>query len=93
MIDRADRLAAPGLAHDAQRLSPVDGEGDAVHGTDDALAGEEVRLEPVDPRSATLGLPVRGSSASRSPSAMKFAQRISDAIAMLGMAMMWGYTR
>ena len=63
-------------------LPLLDREADAVDGADVAFAREEVRPEVVDLEQRQSGLPcVRGSSASRRPSATKFAQRISDAIA------------
>src|SRR5439155_23440925 len=37
-----------GLAHDAERLAPVDVEVDPVDRADDTLVGEEVRLQPID---------------------------------------------
>src|SRR5262249_51634018 len=43
-----DRLPAPRLAHDAERLALVDVEIDTVHRTNDALLGEEVRLQALD---------------------------------------------
>src|SRR4030095_90774 len=43
--ERGHALAAPGLAHHAQRLALVDVEVDPVDGAYDALVGDEVRLE------------------------------------------------
>ena len=43
--ERGHGLPAAGLAHDAERLALLDGEGDAVDRLDDALAREEVGLE------------------------------------------------
>ena len=71
------------------------GKRDAVHRLDDALAGEEVRLQVVDleQRHGGLGFPRAGSRASRRPSAMKFAQRTSVAIATLGITISIGWFR
>src|SRR5262249_49991828 len=46
--ERGDRLARARLAHDAERLALVDEQIDAVDGADDALVGEEMRLESLD---------------------------------------------
>ena len=60
---------------------------DAVDRPHDALAREEVRPEIVDLEQRHLVPLERGSSASRRPSAMKNALRISQAIATLGTMM------
>ena len=39
------RLAAAALAHEAQRLAPLDRQGDAVDGMDDLVAGAEERVD------------------------------------------------
>jgi hypothetical protein len=44
----ADALSGPGLPHYAQRLSPLDREGDAVDGLDDPVVRGEVDLEVPD---------------------------------------------
>jgi len=46
--ERGHRLAAAGLADHAERLALVDMQVHAVHGADDALVREEVRLEVLD---------------------------------------------
>ena len=92
--ERGDRLAAAGLADDPERLALLDREADPVDGTDDALAGEEVRAEIVDFEQGHCYLSfVRGSSASRSPSAMKLAQMTSVAIATEGTMIAIGWVR
>jgi hypothetical protein len=50
--ERGHGLAAAGLAHDAEGLPLLDVQIHAVHGTDDALVGEEVGLEVLDVQQA-----------------------------------------
>ena len=72
----------------------LDGEADAVDRVHVAAARLEVRAEVVDFENRHYAAPsVRGSSASRRPSAMKNALRMSHAIATLGMTMMCGCER
>src|SRR5205814_4858791 len=86
--ERGDRLAAARLADDAERLPALERERDAVDCVHLALARPEEGAEVVDLEQAHYASLVRGSSASRTPSAMKKAQRISQAIATLGITMM-----
>ena len=66
----------------------------AVDGAHDAIAGEEVGAEIVDFEQGHGYLSfVRGSSASRSPSAMKLAQMTSVAIATDGTMIAIGWVR
>jgi hypothetical protein len=50
--ERRHGLAAAGLAHDPEGLAFLDVQVHAVHGADDALVGEEVRLEVLDVQQA-----------------------------------------
>ena len=72
------RLAAARLADDADGLALLEVEAHAVDRVHDALAGEEVRLEIADGEERVRHQVSRvlGSSASRRPSATKFAHRI-----------------
>src|SRR5882762_2627613 len=85
--ERRDGLAASRLAHDAQRLTRLHLEGDAVHGSRGAAAvlGDEVGLEIAD---AEQGLrhaaSLRGSSASRSASPTAFSAITTSEIASPG---------
>jgi hypothetical protein len=92
--ERGDGLPAARLADEAQRASALDGEADAVDGMHDALAREEVRpqVRDLEQRHRQVSF-VRGSRASRRPSAMKLAQRTRVAMARLGMMMMCGWAR
>ena len=92
--ERGHRLAAAGLADDPERLALLDREADAVDGAHDALAGEEVGAEVVDFEQGHGYVSfVRGSSASRRPSAMKLAQTTSVAIATDGTMIAIGWLR
>src|SRR6266508_5441231 len=91
----SSRTSAPGLSDDAERLALLDFERDPVDGLDDSLAGVEVGLEVLDlqDRHGYEVSRVRGSRASRMPSAMKFAHMTSSAIARLGMKSTSGWSR
>src|SRR5437667_1885704 len=85
--ERRDRLAAPRLAHDAERLTRLHLEGDAVDRARRAAAllGDEVGLEVTH---AEQGLghtaSLRGSSASRSASPTAFSAITTSEIASPG---------
>ncbi len=56
--ERGDRLAAAGLADDAERFTRVQVKRDTIHGLDDAVLGEELRLEITDIDERTLSVPI-----------------------------------
>ena len=89
---RRYRLATARLADDAEDLPLLDGERDAVDRVHFSLPGleEGVQFGYLEQRHSYASF-VRGSSASRRPSAMKKALRMSHAIMRLGMTMMYGW--
>src|SRR5262249_18003485 len=61
--ERRNGLAAAGLAHDAERFAGHQVERDTIHGLDDAVLREELRLEIFDVQEWPLSVPLRLPSA------------------------------